>query len=70
MWHGQQGRVEEALADMRRARELEPMTLLFSANYALILFNARRYDEAIALLAPIVEANPSSTRLAACWRAH
>jgi DNA-binding winged helix-turn-helix (wHTH) protein/tetratricopeptide (TPR) repeat protein len=58
MWHAQQGRVEEGLADMRRARAMEPMTLLLSSNYALILFNARRYDEAIALLAPIVEANP------------
>jgi DNA-binding winged helix-turn-helix (wHTH) protein/tetratricopeptide (TPR) repeat protein len=58
MWHAQQGRVEEGLADMRRARALEPMTLLLSSNYALILFNARRYDEVIALLAPIIEANP------------
>src|SRR5688572_26196344 len=58
MWNAQQGRVDAGLADMRRARELEPMTLLLSSNYALILFNARRYDEAIALLAPIVEANP------------
>jgi DNA-binding winged helix-turn-helix (wHTH) protein/tetratricopeptide (TPR) repeat protein len=58
MWHAQQGRIEEGLADMRRARALEPMTLLLSSNYALILFNARRYDEAIALLAPIVAANP------------
>ena len=58
MWNGQQGRVEPALADMRRARELEPMTLLLSSTYALILFNARRYDEAIELLTPIVQANP------------
>ncbi len=58
MWHAQQGRVEEGLADMRRARALEPMTLLLSSNYALILFNARRYDEVIALLTPIIEANP------------
>ena len=58
MWHAQQGRVEEGLADMRRARAMEPMTLLLSSNYALILFNARRYDEAIALLAPIIAANP------------
>ena len=58
MWNAQQGRIEEGLADMRRARALEPMTLLLSSNYALILFNARRYDEAIELLAPLVEANP------------
>jgi len=64
LWHysamlnAQQGRVEAGLADMRRARALEPMTLLLSSNYALILFNARRYDEAIELLAPLVKANP------------
>jgi DNA-binding winged helix-turn-helix (wHTH) protein/Flp pilus assembly protein TadD len=58
MWNAQQGRVEAGLADMRRARELEPMTLLLSSNYALILVNARRYDEAIELLQPIVDANP------------
>jgi DNA-binding winged helix-turn-helix (wHTH) protein/Flp pilus assembly protein TadD len=58
MWHAQQGRVDEGLADMRRARALEPMTLLLSSNYALILFNARRYDEVIALLAPMIEVNP------------
>jgi DNA-binding winged helix-turn-helix (wHTH) protein/Tfp pilus assembly protein PilF len=58
MWNAQQGRVEAGLADMRRARALEPMTLLLSSNYALILFNARRHDEAIELLAPMVQANP------------
>jgi tetratricopeptide (TPR) repeat protein len=58
MWNGQLGRVDAALADMRRARELEPMTLLFTSNYALILVNARRYEEVIDLLKPIVEANP------------
>lgn len=58
MWNAHRGRLEAGLADMRRARALEPMTLLLSSNYALILFNARRYDEAIALLAPMVQANP------------
>jgi DNA-binding winged helix-turn-helix (wHTH) protein/Flp pilus assembly protein TadD len=58
MWNAQQGRVDAGLADMRRARALEPMTLLLSSNYALILFNARRYDEVIELLAPMVQANP------------
>jgi DNA-binding winged helix-turn-helix (wHTH) protein/tetratricopeptide (TPR) repeat protein len=57
MWKGQLGRVEAALEDMRRAREIEPMTLLFTANHAFILVNARRYEEAIELLRPIVEAN-------------
>ncbi len=58
MWNGQQGRVEEALADMRRARAMEPMTLLLSSNHASILFHARRYDEAIELLTPIIASEP------------
>lgn len=64
LWHysayfnAQQGRVEEGLADMRRARAIEPMTLLLSSNYAFILYNARRHDEAIELLSPIIDANP------------
>jgi len=59
MWNAHQGHVEEALTAMRRARELEPMTLLFTSNYAMILVNARRYDDAIAFLRPIVDANPA-----------
>jgi DNA-binding winged helix-turn-helix (wHTH) protein/tetratricopeptide (TPR) repeat protein len=53
LWHhlgilrGFQARPDEALAAMRRARELEPMTLLYSANYGLVLFHSRRFDEAI-----------------------
>ena len=43
-----QGRMPEALDMMRRARALEPMTLLYASNYGLLLFNARRYDDAIA----------------------
>src|SRR5262245_8267328 len=57
MWHGHLGHVDEALAALRRARELEPMTLLYGANYALVLYESRRYDEAIAFLRPMVEAN-------------
>jgi DNA-binding winged helix-turn-helix (wHTH) protein/Flp pilus assembly protein TadD len=58
MWYGQQGRVEEALTALRRAREFEPMTLLYAANYGMLLYEARRYDEAVAFLRPYVEANP------------
>jgi DNA-binding winged helix-turn-helix (wHTH) protein/Tfp pilus assembly protein PilF len=61
MWNGELGRVDAALEDMRRARGLEPMTLLFTANHGFILVNARRYEEAIELLRPIVEPNPGFT---------
>jgi DNA-binding winged helix-turn-helix (wHTH) protein/tetratricopeptide (TPR) repeat protein len=63
-WHGVgtlrafQARPDEALAAMRRARELEPMTLHFNAQYGLLLYHARRFEEALAHLTPLVEAQP------------
>jgi DNA-binding winged helix-turn-helix (wHTH) protein/Tfp pilus assembly protein PilF len=58
MWYGQMGQIDEALTALRRARELEPMTLLYAGNYGMLLYEARRYDEAIAFLRPMIEANP------------
>lgn len=57
MWHGHLGQVDEALAALRRARELEPMTLLWHGHYGLMLYKARRYDEAVAFLKPLVASN-------------
>jgi DNA-binding winged helix-turn-helix (wHTH) protein/tetratricopeptide (TPR) repeat protein len=65
LWHhlgilrAYQGRPDEALAAMRRARELEPMTLLFNANYGLVLYHSRRYDEVIAHLEPLLASQPT-----------
>jgi len=58
MLEGHLGQVEQALTSLRRARELEPMTLLYAGNYGMLLYEARRYDEAIAFVRPLVEANP------------
>ena len=46
MWLMCQGRMEEALAWSRRARELDPIGV-HGTSIGWILFNARRYDEAI-----------------------
>ncbi|HEX6396942.1 MAG TPA: tetratricopeptide repeat protein [Steroidobacteraceae bacterium] len=59
MLEGHLGHIEQALTYLRRARELEPMTLLYAGNYGLLLYEARRYDEAIAFLRPLVDANPA-----------
>jgi DNA-binding winged helix-turn-helix (wHTH) protein/Tfp pilus assembly protein PilF len=48
------GRVAEAFDAMRRARELEPMAPLYNANYAQLLYHARRYDEAADHLKPLI----------------
>ncbi len=57
MWHGQLGHVEEAFAAIRRARELEPTRPIYTANYSLLLYETRRYDEAIGMAKQLVERN-------------
>jgi DNA-binding winged helix-turn-helix (wHTH) protein len=42
-----QNRLPEGLDAIRRARELEPMTLLYNSNYGLVLYHSRRFDDAI-----------------------
>lgn len=58
MWHGQLGHVDEAFSAIRRAREMEPTRPIYTANYALLLYETRRYEEAIEILRPLLEANP------------
>jgi TolB-like protein/DNA-binding winged helix-turn-helix (wHTH) protein/Flp pilus assembly protein TadD len=42
------GRMDEALREIRRAQELDPLSLIINTDVAQILFFARRYDEAVA----------------------
>jgi tetratricopeptide (TPR) repeat protein len=57
MWHGQLGHVEEAFTAIRRARALEPTRPIYTANYSLLLYETRRYDEAIAMAKQVIERN-------------
>ena len=63
-WHtfgllrGYQGRTDEALKYFGRARELEPMTLLYSYSYASLLYQTRRYQEAIEYVRPLLASQP------------
>lgn len=54
-----QGRADEAVAAMRRARELEPMTLLYASNYGHMLYHSRRFEEAVAHERALLEAQPT-----------
>jgi DNA-binding winged helix-turn-helix (wHTH) protein/tetratricopeptide (TPR) repeat protein len=58
LWYADMGHADEALAALRRVRELDPAALPWSSNYARVLYGARRYDEAIEFLTPLVAANP------------
>jgi predicted Zn-dependent protease len=64
MWHtwgllrGYQGRLDEAFEYIGRAREIEPTSLLYTANYGNLLYQARRYQEAIDHLRPLIASQP------------
>src|SRR5437016_2443707 len=49
------GRLTEARAELKRAQELDPLSLLVQANAGVISYFARRYDEAIQELQKISE---------------
>jgi TolB-like protein/DNA-binding winged helix-turn-helix (wHTH) protein len=65
LWHhfaalrGYQGRGEEAIEKVLRARELEPNNMLYSANYALFSFYVRDYKTAIAHSRAMLAAQPT-----------
>jgi serine/threonine protein kinase/tetratricopeptide (TPR) repeat protein len=52
------GRHDEALAEVTRARDLDPRSAIISAAIANIQFYARRYDEAIAETRHSLELDP------------
>jgi TolB-like protein/Tfp pilus assembly protein PilF len=53
------GRSEEAVARMKQAVELEPLSILINACLGQILYLARRYDEAIEQLERAIEMDPN-----------
>jgi len=53
------GQFDRALAEMRRAQELDPLSLIINANFGKAYFNARRYDDAVQQLRKTVEIDQS-----------
>jgi len=53
------GRPEEAIAQIERALELDPLNALFQAIYGMDLMYVRRYDDAIALLHDTLKTSPN-----------
>src|SRR5207245_10291620 len=54
------GRIDEALAEIRRAEQVEPISIVLKANTAMILFFAHRYDDAIQQLQQTLELDSTS----------
>ena len=58
LWLLRKGQIEEALAAVRRAQELEPLAVIVSANIGMIYYYARRYEEAIVQLQGTLRMDP------------
>jgi serine/threonine-protein kinase len=50
-WHAQmllaQGKLDLALAEIRKAQELDPLSFVISCALGMILYSSRKYDEAV-----------------------
>jgi serine/threonine-protein kinase len=55
---GQTGRFDEALAQIRSAYELDPLSHIINTNIGTVHYFARRYDEAIEQLGRSIMLNP------------
>lgn len=53
------GRLDEALIEIKRARELDPLSLVAKANVGVIYYFGRRYDQAIGELNRLLEEEPN-----------
>jgi serine/threonine protein kinase len=53
------GRSEEAIAEGKRAVELDPLSSIINADFGWILIQARRFDEAIVQLRKTLEIDPA-----------
>jgi len=53
------GRPKEAAIQADRALELDPLNTLFQGIYSMYLMQARRYDDAIAMLRKILDKEPN-----------
>src|SRR6185295_9948397 len=58
------GKHDEALAQIRKAKELDPVSLIINTNEGWILYCARDYERAIAQLRTTIEMDPN------CANAH
>jgi tetratricopeptide (TPR) repeat protein len=59
-WYGwsvlaQSGRFEEAFVELRKAQELDPLSLAINSDYATCLYWAGQYEQAIEILRRVVE---------------
>lgn len=57
-----QGRFDEAFAEIGRARELDPLSLIIAADYGAFLYFSRQYGPAIRQFHTVLEMDPDFPR--------
>jgi tetratricopeptide (TPR) repeat protein len=57
------GRHEEAIAEIRRAKELDPLSIVISGVEGWLLFHARDYDRSLEQYRKTIELDPKFNRL-------
>jgi tetratricopeptide (TPR) repeat protein len=60
------GREQEALAEINRAHQLDPLSLLIGVNIGNVHMWARRYDEAIVVCKRLADENPTFSEVHSC----
>lgn len=65
-WHGEflasMGSFDQGLAELKRARDLDPLSLIINTNLGITFYWARRYDLAIEQLKDSIELEPNFFR--------
>lgn len=65
-WHGEYlgliGRPQDGIEELRKARELDPLSLIINTNLGLAYYWARQYDRAIEQLERTLELEPNFFR--------
>jgi tetratricopeptide (TPR) repeat protein len=56
------GRLAEALTEIKRAQELDPLALIVNVNAGWILYHARQYEQAVAQHRKSLELDPNFAR--------
>jgi TolB-like protein/DNA-binding winged helix-turn-helix (wHTH) protein/Flp pilus assembly protein TadD len=64
------GRFDEALSESEQARQLDPLSLIITADNGAILYYSRQYDRAIAQFAAVREVEPYFGRAALIYYAY
>jgi predicted Zn-dependent protease len=54
------GRADEAISEIKLARQLDPISFYVSRDVGRILYDSKRYDEALEALRQAADMNPSS----------